>query len=96
MNQGDLAIDQAANQDLRRVRDLAQDREHQSALGMRPPAALDGFSRDGLGQPWRGSLRRSENDTVLLDERERCCGRTDRLHGPGEPRAGATRNGPCR
>src|SRR5262249_12778945 len=81
----DLAIDQATDEHLLRVRDLGQNRENQAALGMRPPAALDGLSYDGFREPRRGSLRRSQNDTVLLDEGECLFERTD-FHDSGSER----------
>ena len=56
MNQGDLAIDEPADKDLLGFGDGCKDCVDVMTLRVRPPAAVDGFADDGLGEARSGSL----------------------------------------
>lgn len=71
VNEGHLAIHETANEHIVRIGHRLEDGEYVVAPGMRPPAALDGFPGDRLGQPRNRALGRYEDDAVLLDERQR-------------------------
>ena len=71
MNQGDLAVDEATDQDLLRPGDGLKDCVDTMALRVCPPTTNDRFASDGLGEARHRSLGRSEDDTMLSDERQR-------------------------
>ena len=50
MNQGDLAIDEPADEDMLGFGDSFEDCEDLVTLRVCPPATLDGFTDDGLGE----------------------------------------------
>lgn len=74
MNQGDLAIDEATDKNLRRLGDRFKNCVDAMALRVCPPATFDGFADNGLGEAGDGSLGRGEYDTVLPDESQRLLG----------------------
>jgi len=68
VNEGDLALDGATDQDSLGVPNRAGDLEDPMAAGMGPPAAADPLARDGLCERRDRPLRRLENDAVLANE----------------------------
>jgi len=68
MNQRDLAVEEPTHEDLLGFGDGFQDGVDVVAPRVRPPTAFDGFADDGLGETRRGSLRRSQHDTMLPDK----------------------------
>ena len=74
MNEGDLSIDEATNQDLLRLGDGFKDCVDATTLGVCPPTALDCFADDDLRKARRRSVGRSEDDPMLSDEGQRVRG----------------------
>ena len=70
MNEGDLALDGATDEDLIGVANSAGHLEDAMAARMGPPAATDAFARDGLSERGNRSLRRFEYDAVVANEGE--------------------------
>jgi len=70
MDKRDLALDEATDEDIVAVADGSRDREDLVTLRMRPPAAPNWFSSDGLSERRGRPLRRLEYHTVPTNERE--------------------------
>jgi hypothetical protein len=70
MDKGDLALDEAADEDIVAVADRSRDREDLATLRMRPPVTPNWFSSDDLGERRGWPLRRLEYHTVPTNERE--------------------------
>ena len=70
MDKGDLALDEATDEDIVAVADRSRDREDLVTLRMRPPATPNRFSGDGLSERRGRPLRRLEYHTVPTNERE--------------------------
>src|SRR5437762_2757081 len=74
MHIGDLSPNQPAHQYVGGLGDRLEHGKYLVAFRMSPPAAVDRLSCEDIGQPWRRPLCRSQDDTVLLDERNRLLG----------------------
>jgi hypothetical protein len=57
MNEGELSLDEPADQNFVRFTDGSDDPEDVMALRMRPPAPFDGLADDRLGELWRRAIR---------------------------------------
>lgn len=71
MDERDLALDEAAHENIIAVADGACHGEDLAAFRMRPPVTANRRARDGLGQRRHRSTRGFENDAVLPNERKR-------------------------
>src|SRR4029453_14687909 len=81
VNEGDLALDGATDQDSLGVANRSGDLEDAMAAGMGPPAAADALARDGLCERRDRPLRRVENDAALANEGKRFARGHQRLFG---------------
>ena len=70
MDKGDLALDEATDENVAALADRSRHREDLVTLRMSPPAAPNRRSSDSLGKRRHRPLRRLEDDTVLSNERE--------------------------
>lgn len=74
MHERYLSVDQATNQNVRRVADTSKDIKDLMALWMSPPTPPDRLTRNCVRQTRNRSLGRSENDAMLSNERQRFVG----------------------
>src|SRR5580704_10480159 len=73
MDQGDLALDQATDQNILGIGDGFKYREDLMTFGMSPPAPFDGFSNDYLAEPRNRAFGCYQDHAALLDKRQ-CLG----------------------
>lgn len=71
MDERDLALDKPTHQDIVAVADRTGQRKDLLAFRMRPPAAPNRTSSDGLSKRRGGPVRGFKDDTVVTNERER-------------------------
>ena len=71
MDKRDLALDEAAYEDILAVADSSRHCEDLVTFRMRPPATANGFPRNHLSKRRDRPVRGFEHDTVLTNERER-------------------------
>jgi hypothetical protein len=70
VNVGDLAVDEAADQDLVGIADCPREGEDLLASWVRPPAPVDRFAGEGVGEGGHQASTGFEHDAMLSDERE--------------------------
>jgi hypothetical protein len=71
MDKRDLALDQAADEDISAVADRPRHRENFVTLRMGPPTARNSLSSDGFGQRRHRSPRGLEYDPMRANESKR-------------------------
>src|SRR5688572_2452549 len=69
MHKGNLAVDEAADEDIVGIAQRLKDRENLMAFGMSPPASLDGLVGNELSEPRNWSLGCCEHHTLFRHER---------------------------
>ena len=94
MNQGNLSVDKATNENFLRMSHRLQYGEDLVTLRMAPPTPLDGPADDHLSKARNGALARYEDHALLPNKCHCLIG--GHMHVPGAERDGSTdRSGRC-